>query len=77
MRLTMLWIVAGGLSQAAFIIFLLIRGDSNLRLLTKPFRFLLLLMAPTLMGPVIVNLYSAIYVFRHSQNGNIKEDIVK
>ena len=77
MRLTLLWILAGGLSQAAFTILLIIRGDSRLSLLTRPFQLLLLLMAPALMGPVIVNLYSAIYVFRYSKKENIKEDIAK
>ena len=73
--LTMGCILSGGCVQVAVVIYLFVRADPNLQLLPKPLRVLLLLTAPILMAPVLVNFYAAFYVFRNAEDDNIKSHI--
>ena len=75
--LTVLWIASGGTIQSVVIIFLLIRQDPNIQLLPKPVRILVLVTAPLLMGPVVVNLYAAGFVFHNANKDNIQADVTK
>ena len=76
-RLTILWIASGGCVQFAVVVFLLIRRDPSLDLMPKPIRIVLLAMAAILMGPVVVNLYAALFVLRNAKSDNIQADISK
>ena len=68
--LTTVWIGLGGLIQFLLVAFFLLRDDARLSWLHKSIRILLLLCSPILLGPVIVNLYGAIFVIRNIDNNN-------
>ena len=71
------WIVLGGLAQSFLVARLLFRGDARLIWLPKPIQILLLICAPILMAPVIVNVYGVIFVTRHADEDGLKEDILR
>ena len=74
--LTSIWICLGGLVETVIILRQMCRrSDSCLEPLTRPLRYLLLLTAPFLIAPVVVNIFAAFLVFRN--RANVTDDIVK
>ena len=71
------WIVLGGLAQSFLVARLLFRGDARLIWLPKPIQILLLICAPILMAPVIVNVYGVIFVTRHADEDGIQDDVLR
>ena len=73
--LTATWIGLGGVSQLILVIIFLLRRDDRLDLLPKVTRIGLLLATTVLMGPVVINLYGAIYVFRNRNKEHVLESV--
>ena len=74
-RLTILWIASGGVLQTVIVIFLAFRHDPNLCALPKSVRVMTLISAPFLMGPVVVNVYAATYVFCNAEKNCLRAKI--
>ena len=75
--LTTMWIILGGLVQSILVARYLCRGDARLIWLPKSIRFLLLICAPILMAPVIVNVYGVIFVTRHADEDGIQDGVLR
>ena len=75
--LTTVWIVLGGLVQSFLVARYLFRGDARLIWLPKSIRVLLLICAPILMAPVIVNVYGVFFVTRHADEDRIQDDVLR
>ena len=73
--LTTFWIGLGGIAQAVVVVYFFVRHDDRLNVLPKSIRIILLLSTPILMGPVVVNLYGASFVFRNANDAQLQENI--
>ena len=73
--LTTLWIALGGLIQFIFAARLLYQNKDRLNFLSKSIRVLLLFCSPILLGPVIVNVYGAIFVIQNAGDNGVWNDI--
>ena len=69
--LTVVWIALGGILQSVIVISFLCKRHTCLDPLSNSLRVLLLLSAPFLMGPVVVNVFGAYLVFQ-----NIDDDVI-
>ena len=75
--LTTMWIGLGGMFQFGVVARFLFRGDARLNWLPKSIRVLLLFCSPILLGPVVLNLYGAVFVMRNDDNIGTKNDILR
>ena len=67
----------GGVCQVFLVIYLRCRRDFRLISLPPPIQILLLFLTPILLGPVVVNLYGAYFVFRQKNIHSIEEDVTR
>ena len=72
---TTVWILLGGLIQFLLVAYFLCRGDARLTWLPKSVRILLLFCSPILLGPVVVNIYGAVFVIRTNDDIRIQNVI--
>ena len=73
--LTTTWILLGGFVQAIVTIVKLCKRDPIVNLIPKRVQVLMMITAPILMAPVIVNLFGAYVVFRNQENA--EEDVMR
>ena len=73
--LTTTWIGLGGVSQLILVIYWLFRRVDRLDILPKVTRIGLFLATTVLMGPVVINLYGALYVFRNRNKEHVQESV--
>ena len=73
--LTMVWLCLGGISHILVIICYLCKRNSCFSLFSWPLRLLILLSAPFLMAPAILNLLGAYLVF--CNKATLHEDLIK
>ena len=73
--ITMVWLCLGGISHILVIIRYWCKSNSCLSLLSWPLRLLILLSAPFLMAPAILNLLGAYLVF--CNRATLHQDLIK
>ena len=73
--LTTAWIGLGGVSQLILFIYLLFRQDDRINILPKWTQIGLLFATTILMGPVLINLYGAFYVFQNRNKEHNQESV--
>ena len=73
--LTITWLCLGGIANFLQIVHNWCKKDSCLSLFVWPLSLFILIMAPLLMAPVILNLIGAYFVFCNKADGN--EDLIK
>ena len=73
--LTTSWIVLGGIAQIILVVYLSVCHNDCLNILPKWMQMALLLSTTILMGPVVLNLYGAFYVFRNESHNQIQDSI--
>ena len=69
------WIVLGGFFQTCYCVHLFVRRDPRLGILAIPIQILLLTSTTVLMGPVVINIFGAFFVFRNRNADNLQEEI--
>ena len=74
-KLTMVWLCLGGISHILVIIRYWCKSYSSFSLFIWPLRLLILLSAPFLMAPAILNLFGAYHVF--CNKATLHEDLIK
>ena len=73
--LTTAWFALGGFFQACWVIYLFIGSDSRLDVLPKRLQILLVVSTTVLMGPVVINIYGAYFVYHNANSGLLQEKI--
>ena len=72
---TTVWIALGGLIQFILATRLLCKNEAHLNLLPKSIQILLLLCSPILLGPVVVNIYGAVFIIQNAGDVGIGNHI--
>ena len=73
--LTMLWICLGGLTQTIAIIYLTIRKPDLFAFFPKPVKVVLVVSSLSLLGPVVVNIFGAIYIIKNRNGADVEDNV--